>query len=88
MNSYHQEGHNRFEKIFNILTDQLTNTGLEIRGCQEPRASLNAPAAPSNFCCEPKYLLFDIPIIFMKLMKMQLGSLEKILISNPETLFE
>ena len=42
------------------------------------------PAAPSNFCREPKYVLFDIHNIFMKLMKMQLGSLEKILISSPD----
>ena len=57
--------------------------GLEIRGCREPRAPLNAPAAPSNFCREPKYVLFDIQNTFMKLMKMQLGSLEKILILSP-----
>ena len=59
-------------------------TGLEIRGCREPRAPLNVPAAPSNICREPKYVLFDIQNNSMKLMKMQLGSLEKILISSPE----
>ena len=32
--------------------------GLEIRGCRQPRAPLNAPAASSNFCREPKYVLF------------------------------
>ena len=37
---------------------------------------LNTPAAPSNFCREPKDVLFDIHNTFMKLMKMQLGSLK------------
>ena len=37
-----------------------TKSGLEIRGCQEPRAPLNSPAAPSNFCREPKDVLFSI----------------------------
>ena len=54
--------------------------GLEIRECSEPRAPLNAPAAPSNFWREAKYLLLDIQDTSMKLMKMQFGSLEKILI--------
>ena len=57
-------------------------SGLEIRGCWEPRAPLDAPADP-NICREPKYVLFDIHNTFMKLMKMQLGSLEKILILSP-----
>ena len=35
-------------------------SGLEIRGCRERRAPLNASAAPSNICREPKYVLFDI----------------------------
>ena len=43
-------------------------SGLEIKGCQEPRAPLNAPASPSNFCREPKYVLYDIQKTFMKLM--------------------
>ena len=38
------------------------STGLEIRGCREPRAPLNVPVAPSNFCGEPKYILLDIQI--------------------------
>ena len=25
-------------------------TGLKIRGCREPKATLNSPVAPSNFC--------------------------------------
>ena len=29
-------------------------TGLGIRGCQEPKAPLNSPAAPSNISREPK----------------------------------
>ena len=37
---------------------------------------LNSPAAPSNFCRESRDVLFDIHNIFMKLMKIQLGSLE------------
>ena len=61
----------------------LSLPGLEIRGCREPRAPLNAPAAPSNVCREPKYVLFDIQNTFMKLMKMQLGSLEKNLNFEP-----
>ena len=43
--------------------------GLEIRRCREPRALLNAPAAPANFCREPENVLFDIQNTFMKLMK-------------------
>ena len=58
--------------------------GLEIRGCREPRAPLHAPAAPSNICREPENVLFDIQNTFMKLMKMQLGSLEKVLILSPD----
>ena len=59
------------------------NTGLEISGCQEPRAPLNSPVAPSNFCREPENVLFDIQNTFLKLMKMQLGSLEKNLNFEP-----
>ena len=54
--------------------------GSKLGGAGTP---LNDPTAPSNFCREPKYVLFDIHNIFKKLMKMQLGSLEKILISSP-----
>ena len=39
--------------------------------------------APSNFCRKPKDVLFATHNTFMKLMKMQLGSLEKIVISSP-----
>ena len=38
----------------------LGGPGLEIRGCQEPRAPLNSPTAPSNICREPKNLLVSI----------------------------
>ena len=34
--------------------------GLEIKGCREPRAPSNSPAAASNFCREPKYVLVSI----------------------------
>ena len=34
--------------------------GLEIRGCREPRAPLNSPVAPSNFCREPKDVLVSM----------------------------
>ena len=44
-----------------------TETGLEIRGCREPRAPLNSPAAPSNFCWEPKNVLVSIHKISRKL---------------------
>ena len=40
---------------FYLQSGQLT--GLEIRMCQESRAPLNPPGAPSNFCREPKYVL-------------------------------
>ena len=51
--------------------------------CRELRAPLNASVAPSNFRREPKYVLFDLQTTFMKLMKMQLGSMEEIVISSP-----
>ena len=54
-----------------------TMSGLEIR------APLNFPAAPSNFCREPKDVLVSIHNTFRWLLKMQLGSLEKNLISSP-----
>ena len=59
-------------------------SGLEIRGCREPRAPLNSPAAPSYFCREPKNVLVYIDNTCKWPLKMQLGSLEKILISSPE----
>ena len=37
-----------------------TGTGLEIKGCREPRAPFNSPAAPSNFWEEPKDVLVSI----------------------------
>ena len=61
----------------------IIRSGFEIRGCQEPRAPLNSPAAPSNFCREPKDVLFSIQNTYRYLSEMQLGSLEKILISSP-----
>ena len=45
---------------------------------REPRAPLNSPAAPSNFCREPKNVLVSIHNIWKWLSKM-----EKILISSP-----
>ena len=57
------------------LTPEFKLTkGLEIRGCQEPRAPLNHPAAPSNFCREPKEFT---GFYTQHLLKMQMGSLEK-----------
>ena len=35
-------------------------TGLEIRGCQEPKSPLNSPAGPSNFCRTPKDVLLEL----------------------------
>ena len=46
--------------IIAILLVFFTWAGLEIRGCREPRAFLNSPAAPSNFCREPKDVLVSI----------------------------
>ena len=40
--------------------DNKTLTGLEIRGCLEPRAPLNSLAAPSNLFREPKDVLVSI----------------------------
>ena len=57
--------------------------GLEIRGCREPSAPLNSPAAPSNLCREPKNVLVSIHNTCKWLRKMQLGSLVKLLISSP-----
>ena len=57
--------------------------GLEIRGCKEPRAPLNSPVAPSNFCREPKDELVSLHNTFRLPLKMQLGSLKKIIISSP-----
>ena len=39
-------------------TDRVT--GLEIRGCREPRAPLNSLGVPSNYCREPKVALISI----------------------------
>ena len=50
--------------------------GLEIKGCREPRAPLKSPAAPTNFCREPKNVLVSIHNTCKWLLKMQLGSLE------------
>ena len=56
----------------------VSSAGLEMRGCREPRAPLNSPAAPSNFCREPKDVLVSIHNTFQRRLKMQLGSLEKL----------
>ena len=58
----------------------VTKPGIEISSSREHRGTLNFPAAPSNFCSEHKYVLFDIHNTFIKLMNMQLGSLKEILI--------
>ena len=58
-------------------------TGLEIRGCRELRAPLNVLAAPSNFCREPKYVLFDIQKTFFEAYEDAIGLPGKILISSP-----
>ena len=55
----------------------MMNAGLETR------APLNSPAAPSNFCREPKNVLVSIYIHLKVTFEMQLGSLDKILISSP-----
>ena len=59
--------------------------GLEIRGSREPRAPLKSPLVPSNFCREPKGVLFSLHNTFRyKLLKMKFtGSLENNLISSP-----
>ena len=44
-------------ECLNHIQGSIWHSGLATRGCQEPRAPLNAPAAPSNFCREPKDLL-------------------------------
>ena len=49
-------------------------SGLEIRGCREPRAPSNSPGTPFNFCREPKNVLVYIHNSYF--IKMQLGSLE------------
>ena len=38
----------------------ILSTGLEIRGCREPRADMNSSGAPSNFCRESKDVLVSI----------------------------
>ena len=48
-------------------------SGLEIMGCREPMASLNAPVAPSNFCREPKYILLDIQKPFYEAFEDAIG---------------
>ena len=44
---------------------------------------MNSPSASSNFCREPKDVQVSIHNISRYLQKMQLGSLDKILISSP-----
>ena len=43
-------------KLYSLIIHVCT--GLEISWSWEPMASLNSPAAPSNFCREPK----DVPV--------------------------
>ena len=52
-------------------------TGLGIKGCWEPRAPFNCPAAPSNFARESKDVLVSVFNTFKKLLNMQLVSLKK-----------
>ena len=58
-----------------VIGDPFGFSGLDISWCQEPRAPLNSPAAPYNFCREPKDVVLSFWIC--------IGSLEKILISSP-----
>ena len=55
-------------------------SGLKIRRCRLP---LNSPAAPSNFCREPKNIMGSIHNTCTWLLMMQLGSLEKNLNFEP-----
>ena len=57
-------------------------SGLNIILSQESRAPLN------SFSAYKTDVLFDIHNTFMKLMKMQLGSLKKVLISRPDFISE
>ena len=50
-------------------------SGLEIRGCREPRAPLNSPAAPSNFCRELPQIFAGIPNMYWFLYTSPLGSI-------------
>ena len=45
---------------FKHAYSNIVLAGLKIRGCLEPRASLNSPVAPSNFWREPKNVLVSI----------------------------
>ena len=47
-----------------VLRKNSMIAGLEIRGCKEPRDTLNSPAALSNFCREPEVVLFYIQNTF------------------------
>ena len=57
-----------------ITQPLIAMSGLEIRGYREPRVPLNALAAPSNICREPKYVLLDIQNTSMKLPMLRLLS--------------
>ena len=48
------------QSLSRYLGTGCSHAGLEIRGSQEPRATLNSPAAPSNFWREPKNVLVTI----------------------------
>ena len=60
----------------------IIGQGSKLGGAGSPAPS-NSPAAPSNFCREPKNVLVSIHNICKWLLKMQLGSLGKILLSSP-----
>ena len=62
----------------------FVNAGLETRGCREPRASLNSPAAPANFCREPKDVLVSIQTPLGSFWRCNWAPWKKKLISNPE----
>ena len=54
----------------------------------EPKAPMNSPVVPTNYCREPKDVLVSIHSTFKWPLKMQSGSLENSLISrqmNPFT---
>ena len=64
---------NKTKMLERGLAKDLCKAGLEIRGCWEPRAPLNTPAAPSNFCREPNDVLFAIHNTFMKAYENAIG---------------
>ena len=57
------------------------NSGLEISWSREPMGHLNSSAVPLNLCRKPKYL----PVSIHNTFKMQLGSLEKKVNFEPQS---